>query len=435
MNAEPILASARQSADLSSLWLAIAEKAPLPMATTEGAGHILRHVNAAFCRLIRRPRDELLGQPFAETMPERNECLTRLDRVYRTGHYESYTEKEQAEPRPVYWSYTMWPLIQHESPVGVVLQVTETGKLHEDMLVMNEALILGSVQQHELAEAANASNARLESEIGQRKKAEEALQRAQALLRSHAGQLEGLVAERTTELTATNKQLEAFIYTIAHDLRAPLRSMQGYSTLLIAGAGSQLDEPRRDFAKRIDESAQFMDALLIDLLEFSRISQEQVELVPVKLQVVVEAVRASLSDEIRDKSAQLDSSGPWPVVLAQKSILNRVLFNLVSNGLKFIAPNTAPRMRLWTEERGAFVRVWLEDNGIGVASDHQDQIFRLFTRLNGEKYPGTGAGLAIVKKGVERMGGRVGVESSPGQGSRFWIELPKIAKPSALLAR
>jgi signal transduction histidine kinase len=101
------------------------------------------------------------------------------------------------------------------------------------------------------------------------------------------------------------------------------------------------------------------------------------------------------------------------------------LFNLTSNALKFVSTDRPPVVRLRAEEQAEFIRVWVEDNGPGIAPDHQGQIFRLFTRLDGEKYAGTGIGLAIVQKGVERMGGRAGLESIPDQGSRFWFELKK----------
>jgi signal transduction histidine kinase len=330
---------------------------------------------------------------------------------------------------------------------------SETQRLQEMTLAMNEALILGSVRQHELTEAADLAKTRLEAEIGERKQAQEALLLAQAQLTDWAGHLEELVARRTAELTATNQQLEAFVYSIAHDLRAPLRSMQGFSTLLLAEVGSHLSVTGRDYAERVRHSAQFMDAMLLDLLDFSRISQQRVRLIPVNLKPVVESVLARLQTEIQEKHARVDNAGPWPAVEAHEPTLAQVLSNLVGNALKFIAPNVPPQIRVRAEERmegameqrpggpsaanpttpaslqpatGArWVRVWVEDNGPGIAPDYQAQIFRLFTRLDGEMYAGTGIGLAIVQKGVERMGGRVGVESQAGQGSRFWFELRK----------
>jgi len=264
-------------------------------------------------------------------------------------------------------------------------------------------------------------------DITERKRTEDALRQAQAQLTDRAGQLEHAVAERTVELTDTNKQLETFVYSIAHDLRAPLRAMQGFSAMLVDEAGTCLSEKGRDFANRISRSARFMDALLIDLLAFSRISQERLELTRVNLGPLVASVLHRLQTDIQEKNARVESTGPWPVVLAHEPTIAQVLVNLLDNALKFVAQDVTPLVRLRTEEQASEnrVRVWVEDNGIGIAPDHQDQVFRLFTRLQGGKYPGTGIGLAIVQKGVERMGGRAGVESTPGQGSRFWFDLKK----------
>jgi signal transduction histidine kinase len=295
----------------------------------------------------------------------------------------------------------------------------------ETMLEMNEALLLGSVRQHELTETAQSANAQLQEEISAQKLTETGLHRVQAQLSDRAEELEELVTERTAALTATNQQLEAFVYSIAHDLRAPLRAMQGFSELLVEEAGATLSEQCTGYADRINKAAQFMDAMLRDLLDFSRISQQHVELTAVNLATLVESVLSSLTKDIQDKGARVERPGPWPMVLAHEATLIQVLFNLTSNALKFVRPGVPPQVRLRAEERGEFVRVWVEDNGEGIAPDYQEQIFRLFMRLHGETYPGTGIGLGIVQKGIERMGGHVGVESAPGAGSRFWFELRK----------
>ena len=261
------------------------------------------------------------------------------------------------------------------------------------------------------------------TDITERKKMEDELRLARTRSVNHAKELDGIVTERTAKLAAANRQLEAFVYTIAHDLRGPLRSMQGFSQLLVEEAGAVLSETGKGYASRISQSAQFMDTLLGDLLAFSRISHEDVELTPVDLGALVASVLSRLQQDIQEKNARVENSGPWPVVLAHEPTLAQVLFNLVSNALKFIRPGVPPLVRLRTEEHAEYVRVWVEDNGIGIAPDHQDQIFRPFIRLNSEKYQGTGIGLSIVQKGIERMGRQVGVESLLGRGSRFWFEL------------
>jgi PAS domain S-box-containing protein len=455
MAVKPTPTPPHRSNDLSSLCRAVVEHAPLPMVIVEAPSHIVRYVNPAFCRLMDKSAEHLVGKQFCELVPESDECVELLDRVFRSGKSESYTGREHSRTRPVFWSYTMWPIVANKRPLGVMIQLAQTEQFHGQTVAMNQALMIGSVRQHELAEAAEKLNAQLQTEITERKRVEQALRQAQALLADRASQLELLVAERTAELTATNKQLEAFVHTMAHDLRAPLRSMQGFSAMLTEDPGTLLSEPGRDFANRINQSAQFMDALLQDLLAFSRIAQQRIELVSVNPETVVQAVLSRLEKEILEKNARVEIAGRWPDVLAHEPTLRQVLTNLVSNSLKFTRPDVPLLVRVRGEEISfglqpsgysgndaqmreprtvaptnapstqSWVRVWVEDNGIGIAPEHQEQIFRLFTRLHGQKFPGTGVGLAIVQKGIERMGGRMGLDSIPGQGSRFWLELKK----------
>lgn len=175
--------------DLSSLCLTITEHAPLPMATVEGVGHIVRYVNPAFCRLMDRPREELVGRSFRELLPEGDYSVSLLDRVFRTGKAASHTERQHSKPHPVLWSYAMWPVIADGRPAGVMVQVTETAHFHEETLAMNEALILGSLRQHELTEAADAANAQLQEEVRVRELAEDALRASEGRYRALFGSM------------------------------------------------------------------------------------------------------------------------------------------------------------------------------------------------------------------------------------------------------
>jgi signal transduction histidine kinase len=140
---------------------------------------------------------------------------------------------------------------------------------------------------------------------------------------------------------------------------------------------------------------------------------------------VVKETNQQLDTVLREAGATISTVNHLPPVLAHAPTLTQVIANLLSNAVKFVAPGVHPDIRLKAEERGNHVRLWVEDNGIGIAAEHYDRIFRVFERLHGiETYPGTGIGLAIVQKGIERMGGTAGVESTVGAGSRFWIELP-----------
>ena len=230
---------------------------------------------------------------------------------------------------------------------------------------------------------------------------------------------------RVLELKEINQQLEAFTYTIAHDLRAPLRAMSGFAAALQEDYSSVLGEQGRLYAERIEGSAKRMDLLILDLLAYSRLSRDEMGLNSVALDAAVMEALGELDQEVRQRRAELQVVPPLPAVAAHHATVVQILTNLISNGLKFVEDGTPPRIRISAEEREAAVRVWVEDNGIGISEEHQERIFGLFQRLHGSRdFPGTGIGLAIVRKGVERMRGRAGVESRAGQGSRFWIELP-----------
>jgi PAS domain S-box-containing protein len=264
-------------------------------------------------------------------------------------------------------------------------------------------------------------------DITEDKRTERALQETREMLRQHAESLERRVRERTAELQETIRSLDSFCYSIAHDLRAPLRAMSGFGTELMEQYGSRLDESGREYLTRIRAAATRMDRLICDLLELGRLGTMEVPAEPVELQDVVTKALVPLEKELETKRADVRLKKPLLPVLGSSVMLEQVLANLLGNAVKFVPPKSRPQVEVWSEARGSMVRVCVQDNGIGMKPEHLKKLFQPFTRLvNGVDYPGTGIGLAIVRKGVERMGGRVGVQSEPGKGSCFWIELPAV---------
>jgi PAS domain S-box-containing protein len=224
-------------------------------------------------------------------------------------------------------------------------------------------------------------------------------------------------------------ELNTFAYTVAHDLRAPLRAMAGFSRLLELEYGRALDQEAQDYVRRIAEAAERMDKLIQDLLAYSRVSRLSMRIETVDLGELLSEVLGRFQPEFQQRQARLDVIEPLPSVLAYRVALDQVLANLISNAVKFVAPGTRPEVRIQCEKTEERVRLSVLDNGIGISPDQQDRIFGVFERLHPTEYPGTGIGLAIVKRAMERMGGRVGVEIRPGGGSSFWIELRSPTAP------
>jgi len=259
----------------------------------------------------------------------------------------------------------------------------------------------------------------------------EDINQARQVLARNREELETLVKERTAQLEETTDQLNNFCYSIAHDLRAPLRAQNAFATILLEDYGPALGEEGRGFAKRIINAAEKLDRLVQDLLSHVSLSRGDLPLDPVDLSSVVTQVRTDFTEQIHRAHATVTLHSIEGIVSAHEPSLNLVIANLLSNALKYCKPGVSPCITLRTERRdGHLVRLWIEDNGIGIKPEYHERIFGVFQRLHtADTYPGTGIGLALVRKGLERMGGRVGVESELGKGSRFWIDLPRAEAP------
>lgn len=238
--------------------------------------------------------------------------------------------------------------------------------------------------------------------------------------------LERRVEERTEQLVEVNQELESFAYSVSHDLRAPLRAIEGLARIFQEDYRDRLDEAGREYTQMLIDSAQQMDGLIRDLLAYSRLGRRDIQVTAVDLGMLIPQVWRELKPTFDGPQPQVTIDEPLPVVSAQRTVLRQVLANLITNAVKFVEPDTRPTIHIWANEQDGWVQVWVEDNGVGIAPRHQERIFRPFERLFGiEQYPGTGIGLAIVQRGIARLGGEVGVESTLEAGSRFWFKLRK----------
>jgi len=270
------------------------------------------------------------------------------------------------------------------------------------------------VELHRKTELIRRQSEQLRRDIAARKRAED-----------QVVQLNHQLEQRVAELTEINHELETFTYSIAHDFRGPLRSMGGFAQALVEEEGDKLSPLGLEYATRINRSAKYMDNLLLDMLTYSRLAMSELPPTTVRLEEPVNELLGIVEHEIRERRVQVEVASPLGSVFANATVLKQILTNLIGNSLKFVVPDRTPKLRIYTTSDDKFVRLWVEDNGIGIAPEHHAKIFGLFQRLHdAQKYPGTGLGLALVRKGAERMGGRVGVESQLGEGSRFWVDLP-----------
>ncbi|NQT94718.1 MAG: PAS domain S-box protein [Lentisphaerae bacterium] len=347
-------------------------------------GRILE-TNRSYQKMLGYGEDELRGLSYEELTPRRWQVIERdiiSEEVLAHGHSEVY-EKEHVR--------------KDGSLIPVELRMS---LLHDEH---GEPSAMWAIVR----------------DITGRKRAEEEVRRL------NAG-LEWRVRERTAKLAALNEDLESFAYSVSHDLRAPLRSVAGFSSILAVRHRSCLNEEGRHYLDNIVLAGERMGRLIDDLLEYSRIGRRAVRLQPVALQETFEQVTHHFSDQIMKTGADVRALSDLPVVSGDATLLMQILSNLLQNALTYHRPNVPLQITLDCREEPERFLLSVSDNGIGILKEHQGKVFNVFQRLHSDdQYPGTGIGLSIVKKSVELLGGRVWLESAVDVGSTFWIELPR----------
>jgi light-regulated signal transduction histidine kinase (bacteriophytochrome) len=259
----------------------------------------------------------------------------------------------------------------------------------------------------------------LTQKVTQRKREQEELRRINETL-------EQRVLARTAELDATNKELEAFSYSVAHDLRAPLRHMDGFIRLLKKHAWASLDDRNQRYLGIISDSARQMGLLIDDLLAFSRVGRAELQLRPVSLQQLVQEAMQELREETQERSIDW-KIGQLPEVMGDRSMMRLVMVNLLANAVKFTGKRERAEIEIGASSNEADgIVVFVRDNGVGFDMEYADKLFGVFQRLHpAEEYEGTGIGLANVQRIIHRHKGRTWARGEVDQGATFYFSLPK----------
>jgi two-component sensor histidine kinase len=365
------------SSTLPSLSSRCVEQAPWPMATVEGTAHILSYVNLAFCRLANKAEQDLVGKPFQQILGERAECLALLDRVYRSGKSESYTE-HGTDPNPVFLSYTMWPVIANEPAICVVIQVIETTRLYEKTLAMNEALVIGSLRQHELTAVATLSNTQLQTEAGGHKQRE-----------LDARMLTNEISHRI------KNNLQIVVGLIGHEASRAAPCVQGYEAM----------------QARIGAIAELYDLM-------SQSSRGESVALDAYLGEIAKTMSASLLGagsgikiEVNAETVDLDPTRAVPFGL--------LVNELTTNAIKHAFPGGTGAVILSVRQTGNQIELDVADDGVGM----RDKYSTKTSEKRGADY------VAIF---VRQLGGTLALSGSDGAGTIVRIRFPLLGRTNQL---
>jgi signal transduction histidine kinase len=391
-----------------------------PVIEVEGPEKRICSANAAFHRLSGLSSEDVLGRPLAEL----SFTASGLVPIGETQPEPGGTGAAELLTPPV--SHTLmnwWVGEPGRLPSPVIVQYNRSVSINQNLQAINSALIVYSLQERQRREDGESANLLLGAEILQRKVVEQSLRGVKAKLRRNAEELEQTIAERTAQLRASVAEMEAFSYTLAHDLRAPLRGIQSFTELVLEMPDANISLEASRFLKRVVLASARMDSLIQDVLTLTQVSRREIRVGPLDVDSLVRALIGE-RPEFLPPLAGIRIEGTLLPMQGHEASLALCVTNLLSNAVKFVARGVRPEIRIWSEP-GPLVRLWIEDQGIGIPSEAQEKIFEMFIRLHGvEDYPGSGIGLSVVRRAMDRMGGRAGIESAPGPGSRFWLELP-----------
>jgi len=395
--------SAAQEADLAMLCRAVADASPLPMAGLGGPLHTVRYVNLAFCLLNGKSKDELIGTAFCEITPGTNECMLLLDRVAKTGLADSHTGQEHSGIHPLYRSYAMWPLLGADySHLGIMIQVTEANKFHEDAVAMNQALLLSSIRQHELTESADLLNVQLQAAIILAKKAEEALIGSEKL--ASAGRMAAV---------------------LAHEINNPLAAVM--NLLFLAQTSADTPGPVRQYLEMADGELKRIAHITRQTLGFYRESTAPTTFRVVTLiDSVIDLLQAKIISTQVTVQKECDD---LLEITASFGELRQVISNLMLNSLDALGEGGRVTLRASISQDplngSARIRITLADSGQGIDATVLPRIFEPFFTTKGSI--GNGLGLWVCKQIIEKHSGTIKVRSriSAGHGSTFSMVLPE----------
>lgn len=402
----------------------IIEAAPLAMVEVEGPDHLVCFVNPAFCRLLDRTQEELLGKPFADIVRQGDRCVPLLDRIYQTGEFETHVELDHSASTPAYWLYAMWPARGAGArPERVVIQLTKAADPNLTLPAMNEALLISGLRQHELRVAAEQANAKLAAEIAERKAAVAALSAANAELK-----IAQAVAERASQAK------DGFLATLSHELRTPL------APVLITAAALREDERLppdvRDELGMIERNIALEARLIDDLLDLTRIAHGklQLRLLPYDVATLISYALEIVRPDAQVKQIAIETTfNAHPgELLGDPTRLQQVIWNLLRNAVRYTP--AGGRISLVTRDvpgsdGKARLQIEISDTGIGIEPAKLERIFVAFDQggaADNRRSGGLGLGLSIARSVVEMHGGQIVARSGGlNHGSTFLVELPR----------